>query len=81
MFCRSSNIQANQLCAKGNPTKVDIFSYDDSENTRPLPFKAKFTPRSAVIESLIQTEAEDAKHRLSQYDWDTKLTAESVANK
>lgn len=60
---------------------MDIFAYDDSENTRPLPFKAKFTPRSTVIESMIQTEAEDAKQRLSKYDWDTNLTAESVVDR
>jgi len=63
---------------KGNPVQLSAFAYNDSENIRPLPFKARFTPRSSKIEELIRSEAREAAQRLSIYDGDTKLTLESV---
>ncbi|KAJ0116986.1 hypothetical protein J7T55_003401 [Diaporthe amygdali] len=66
------------LDEKGNPVQLDAFAYNDSENMRPLPFKARFTPRSGKIEELIRSEAREAAERLSQYDGETKLTVESV---
>lgn len=45
---------------------------------RPLPFKARFTPRSPCIEHLIQAEAAEARDRLHKFDGDTKLTIEAV---
>lgn len=63
---------------QGNPVRLDAFAYNDSENMRPLPFKARFTPRSSKIEELIRSEAREAADRLSQYDGETKLTLESV---
>lgn len=63
---------------KGNPVQLSAFAYNDSENIRPLPFKARFTPRSSKIEKLIRSEAREAAQRLSIYDGDTKLTLESV---
>ncbi|KAH7057425.1 cytochrome P450 [Macrophomina phaseolina] len=62
----------------GNEVKLDVFAYSDSENMRPLPFKARFTPRSEKIRELLEKEAAEAKERLSVYDGETKLTVESV---
>ncbi|KAL1873218.1 hypothetical protein Daus18300_004038 [Diaporthe australafricana] len=66
------------LDERGNPVQLDAFAYNDSENMRPLPFKARFMPRSSKIEELIRSEAREAAERLSQYDGETKLTLESV---
>ncbi|KAH8772504.1 cytochrome P450 [Diaporthe sp. PMI_573] len=66
------------LDEKGNPVQLSAFAYNDSENIRPLPFKARFTPRSSKIEELIRSEAREAAQRLSIFDGDTKLTLESV---
>lgn len=63
---------------QGDPVQLSAFAYNDSENIRPLPFKARFTPRSAKIEELIRSEAREAGERLSIFDGDTKLTLESV---
>jgi hypothetical protein len=63
---------------KGNPVQLSAFAYNDSENIRPLPFRARFTPRSDKIEELIRSEASEAAQRLSKYDGGTKLTVESV---
>lgn len=63
---------------QGNPVQLSAFAYNDSENIRPLPFKARFTPRSSKIEELIRSEAREAGERLSKFDGDTKLTLESV---
>lgn len=53
---------------------LDIFAYSESENTRPLPFKARFIPRTAAIEEMIMKEAEVAREALRRYDGETKLT-------
>lgn len=45
---------------------------------RPLPFKARFTPRSEGIRELLEREAAEARERLKVYDGETKLTVESV---
>ncbi|KAG6355934.1 hypothetical protein INS49_015318 [Diaporthe citri] len=63
---------------KGKPVQLSAFAYNDSENIRPLPFKARFTPRSSKIEELIRSEAREAGERLSKFDGDTNLTLESV---
>lgn len=63
---------------QGDPVQLSAFAYNDSENIRPLPFKARFTPRSSKIEELIRSEAREAGERLSKFDGDTKLTLESV---
>lgn len=63
---------------QGNEVKLDVFAYNDSENMRPLPFKARFTPRSPAVERMLRSEAQEARERLSKYDGDTKLTVESV---
>ena len=38
---------------QGNPVKLDAWAYTDNENTQPLPFKARFIPRTKKIEELI----------------------------
>lgn len=70
---------ADYICRnQGDPIQLSAFAYNDSENIRPLPFKARFTPRSSKIEELIRSEAREAGERLSRFDGDTKLTMESV---
>ncbi|EOD42921.1 putative cytochrome p450 protein [Neofusicoccum parvum UCRNP2] len=66
------------LDEEGNEVKLDIFAYSDSENMRPLPFKARFTPRSEQIAELLRSEAAEARERLRKYDGETELTMESV---
>lgn len=83
-YTRSDAARENRLWLtifskiKGNPVQLSAFAYNDSENIRPLPFKARFTPRSSKIEGLIRSEAREAAQRLSIYDGDTNLTLESV---
>ncbi len=62
----------------GNEVKLDPFGYNDSENIRPLPFKARFTPRSERIRKILIEEAEEAREALRIYDGQSKLTVESV---
>ncbi|KAL1631888.1 hypothetical protein SLS56_004250 [Neofusicoccum ribis] len=66
------------LDEEGNEVKLDIFAYSASENMRPLPFKARFTPRSEQIAELLRSEAAEARERLRKYDGETELTMESV---
>ncbi|KAH6685762.1 cytochrome P450 [Plectosphaerella plurivora] len=63
----------------GRPAKLDIFAYTESENMRPEPFRARFTPRSAEIEAIILGEASNAREALRHLDWETKVTMASVA--
>lgn len=52
----------------------DIFAFTESENMRPMPFPARFTPRSEKIKNIISEEAAIAREALRCYDGDTKLT-------
>ncbi len=57
---------------------MDIFAYTKSENMRPEPFKASFTPRSERIKQILLQEAATAREALKIYDGETKLTLENV---
>lgn len=46
----------------------------DCENTRPMPFEARFIPRSEDIRKIILEEADVAREQLRIYDGETKLT-------
>lgn len=65
---------------QGNEVKLDIFAYTDSENMRPEPFKARFTPRSEKRREILLKEAAEAREALRIYDGETKITLESVMN-
>lgn len=54
--------------------KLDIFAYSNSENMRPEPFKARFTPRTPKIRQILLDEAEAAREELRVYDGETKVT-------
>lgn len=56
--------------------KLDIWAYTDNENTQPLPFKARFVPRSEKIERIIMSEAEAARERLRHWDGVSNVTLE-----
>ncbi len=74
----SFNLQPG-LDARGKEVKLDIFAFTDSENMRPEPFKARFTPRSADIAEIISREAAEAREELRRYDGQSRLTMEDVA--
>lgn len=63
--------------ANGKEIEVDysMDSYTDSENMRPRPFQARFTPRDEDIKQLILEQAEDAREALRVYDGESKLAA------
>ncbi|KAH7012954.1 cytochrome P450 [Ilyonectria destructans] len=63
---------------KGNDRKLDIFAFNDSPVSRPLPFKMEFKPRSEEIASKVHEEAKNARHALRIYDGETKITMESA---
>jgi cytochrome P450 len=63
----------------GREVKLDIFAYSASENIRPLPFKARFIPRTDTIKDLIIEEAAAARNALRVYDGDSKVTLEQAA--
>jgi hypothetical protein len=66
---------------QGREVKLDIFAYSASENIRPLPFKARFSPRSEGIRRLIYDEADRARDALRMYDGETRVTmAEAAKN-
>ncbi|KAL6399474.1 uncharacterized protein AUP68_18022 [Ilyonectria robusta] len=65
---------------QGKETKLDIFAYTESENTRPEPFKAQFIPRSDTIREIILSEASAAREALRIYDGETKLTMEDAVS-
>ncbi|KAK5049950.1 hypothetical protein LTR84_004069 [Exophiala bonariae] len=67
------------LDENGKEVKLDIFAYTKSENMRPEPFKARFTPRTPRIAEIIVEEARQAREALRVYDGETKLTLENVA--
>ncbi|RKL43253.1 hypothetical protein BFJ72_g4666 [Fusarium proliferatum] len=58
----------------GSVHNPDIFAFTESENMRPMPFPARFTPRSEKIKNIISEEAAIAREALRCYDGDTKLT-------
>jgi hypothetical protein len=45
-----------------------VWAYTDNENTQPLPFRARFVPRSEKIERIIKDEAESARDGLRARD-------------
>ncbi|KAG8628544.1 hypothetical protein KVT40_004417 [Elsinoe batatas] len=59
--------------------EVDIWAYNDSENMRPLPFGARFVPRSEEIKEVVVREAREARERLRRWDGETNLTVEGAA--
>lgn len=56
--------------------KLDMRAYTDNENTQPLPFKARFIPRTEKIRNLIEEEAVTARERLSEWDGKSAVTVE-----
>jgi cytochrome P450 len=64
---------------QGREVELDIFAYTDSENMRPEPFKARFTPRSDDHRRILLENAAVAREELRIYDGETKLTLENVA--
>ncbi|KAL3475767.1 cytochrome P450 [Aspergillus californicus] len=56
------------LDEKGNEEELDIFAFSESENMRPLPFKARFIPRSKHREEMILREAVTAREELRPFD-------------
>jgi hypothetical protein len=64
--------------SQGREVALDIFAYTDSENMRPEPFKARFTPRSEKHAQIVLDEAAKAREELRIYDGETNLTLESV---
>lgn len=67
------------LDQNGREVQLDIFAYSKSENIRPLPFKARFTPRSQAIRDLVMEEATTARNALRIYDGETKVTVDEAA--
>jgi len=47
---------------------------------RPLPFRARFIPRTKAIQKIFEDEAIEARKRLSKYDGDTKVLMENYFN-
>ena len=43
---------------------------------RPMPFQARFIPRTEGISRLMEKEAEEAGNRLKVYDGETKVKAQ-----
>jgi hypothetical protein len=64
---------------QGHEVDLDIFAYTDGENTRPLPFRARFIPRSEKIVELLERERDDAEQFLAAYNGETKLTLADVS--
>ncbi|PVH70571.1 cytochrome P450 [Cadophora sp. DSE1049] len=64
------------LDENGKPVKLDMWAYTDNENTQPLPFKARFIPRSEKIRNLIEEEAVMARERLTAWDGKSNVTVE-----
>jgi hypothetical protein len=58
---------------QGNEIELDIFAYTESENMRPLPFKARFVPRSDKIAEMVRAEAKTARVELEKYDGETAV--------
>ncbi|RLM00496.1 hypothetical protein CFD26_108477 [Aspergillus turcosus] len=63
---------------KGNEIKLDAWAYTDYENTQPLPFKARFTPRTEGIEKRLRDDARAAMERLEAYNYTSQVTLESL---
>ncbi|GAD96793.1 cytochrome P450 [Paecilomyces variotii No. 5] len=62
------------LDENGNAVRLDIFAYTNGENIRPVPFKARFIPRSEKARETILFNAEKAREELKIFDGETKLT-------
>jgi cytochrome P450 len=74
-----SDFVASLQLSQSNEVKLDIFAYTESENMRPEPFKARFTPRNEKIHRLVMEEASVAREALRKYDGETRLTMEDAA--
>ena len=57
--------------------KLDIWAYTDNENTQPLPFEARFIPRSESIRRLIVEEAEAARASLQKFESEREKKVEA----
>lgn len=64
---------------QGRELNLDIFAYTDGENTRPLPFRARFNPRSEKIAEILEKERDNAEQFLARYNGETKLTLADVS--
>lgn len=73
-----TNKLTNKRTLQRNEIKLDIFAYTASENTRPIPFKARFLPRSEIIRQIILEQAAAARKALSIYDGETKVRMEDA---
>lgn len=58
---------------------MDIFAFTKSENIRPEPFRARFTPRSKAIAEIIRKDAASAREELRVFDGETTITMDDVA--
>ena len=56
--------------------KLDSCAYTDNENTQPLPFKARFIPRSEKVEASIYQEANEGRERLKKWDSQSEIAVE-----
>ncbi|CRG82712.1 O-methylsterigmatocystin oxidoreductase [Talaromyces islandicus] len=65
------NIQPG-LDEKGVEVNLDTFAYTNTENSRPKPFKARFTPRSAKHKHTLLNEAAKSRDALHIFDWESK---------
>ncbi|KAI1502340.1 cytochrome P450 [Biscogniauxia marginata] len=76
----SYNIQPG-LDEQGNEVALDMWAYTDNENTQPLPFKARFTPRSEKIKEILLEEASSARERLRSFDRESDISIEQFMAK
>jgi hypothetical protein len=63
---------------QGQPVPIDIFAYGESENMRPEPFRARFTPRSPERRKAILMEADKARGILQPFEGETKVVLEPL---
>ncbi|KAH0832539.1 cytochrome P450 monooxygenase [Fonsecaea pedrosoi] len=62
----------------GKELKLDPEAYNNMQVNRPLPFKARFIPRSEKIAKIIKDDAAAATEFLKKYDGETKVTKENA---
>ena len=68
----------NSCGPQGNAVKLDMWVYTDNENTQPLPFKARFLPRTESIRRILNEEATSARDRLRIWDGKSDVTMEQL---
>ncbi|RDL41436.1 Uncharacterized protein BP5553_01415 [Venustampulla echinocandica] len=56
------------LDENGNEEQLDVFAFGTSENMRPLPFKARFLPRSDQHRDIVLRDGAEAREALRPFD-------------